>query len=78
MRMTKSILTFLILCFTSALVHAQNIQDIDFKKIKVDQLTDQQIQRIYEGAQSRNLSIDQAVEAAIKLVTERSGQQPKP
>ena len=24
------------------------------------------------------MSIDQAVEAAIKLVTERSGQQPKP
>src|SRR5699024_96923 len=64
MRLTKGILTFIVLCFTAGLVHAQNLSDIDFKSIRVDQLTDQQIQRIYDGAKARNLSIDQTVQMA--------------
>lgn len=65
MRLTKSILTILLVCVAVSLANAQSISDIDFKNIRVDDLTDQQIQRIYEGAQSRNLSIDQAVQIAV-------------
>ncbi|SMO80608.1 protein involved in polysaccharide export, contains SLBB domain of the beta-grasp fold [Fodinibius sediminis] len=55
----------LLVCMAVSLAHAQNISDIDFKNIRVDDLSDQQIQRIYEGAQARNLSIDQAVQMAV-------------
>ncbi|SHE65787.1 protein involved in polysaccharide export, contains SLBB domain of the beta-grasp fold [Fodinibius roseus] len=65
MRLTKSILTILLVCFAVSLANAQNISDIDFKNIRVDDLSDQQIQRIYDAAQSRNLSIDQAVQMAV-------------
>ncbi|WP_142715379.1 SLBB domain-containing protein [Fodinibius sediminis] len=65
MRLIKSILPMLLVCMAVSLAHAQNISDIDFKNIRVDDLSDQQIQRIYEGAQARNLSIDQAVQMAV-------------
>ncbi|WP_372637353.1 SLBB domain-containing protein [Fodinibius sp.] len=65
MRLTKSILTILLVCVAVSLANAQNISDIDFKNIRVDDLSDQQIQQIYDGAQSRNLSIDQTVQMAV-------------
>src|SRR5699024_10679399 len=65
MRLTKSILLCTVLCLSAITLHAQSISDIDFKNIRVDELSDQQIQRIYKGAQSRNLSIDQAVNMAV-------------
>ncbi|MCW9706036.1 SLBB domain-containing protein [Fodinibius salsisoli] len=66
MRLTKGLLPLLLLCFAT-LVQAQNqsLSDIDFKSIRVDQLSDQQIQRIYDAAQARSLSIDQAVQLAV-------------
>src|SRR5690625_4852111 len=65
MRLTKSILTVLLMCVAVSLANAQNISDIDFQSIEVDNLTDEQIQRIYQGAQSRNLSIDQTIQMAV-------------
>jgi protein involved in polysaccharide export with SLBB domain len=66
MRLTKGLLTLLFLCLTT-LAHAQgqSLSDIDFESIRVDQLPDQQIQRIYDAADSRGLSIDQAVQLAV-------------
>lgn len=65
MRLTKGILTILLMCVAVSLANAQNISDVDFKTIRVDELSDQQIQRIYDAAQARNLSIDETVQMAV-------------
>ena len=54
-------LLFFSLIFSFTLL-AQDISSIDFKNLKADDLSDQQIQQIYERAQSQGLSI-QEVEA---------------
>ena len=69
MRLTKSILSILLLCLTATLAHAQvqapsSLSDIDFKTIKVDQLSDAQIQRIYTAMKDRGLTVDQAIQLA--------------
>lgn len=64
MRFIKGLLPLFLLCFAS-LASAQSLSNIDFKSIRVDELSDQQIQRIYQGAQARNLSIDQVVQMAV-------------
>jgi len=63
MRLLKSFLIILLLGMTSVL-SAQNLQDIDFENIRVDNLSDQQIRQIYEEARSRNLSIEQVQQLA--------------
>ncbi|GAA5520569.1 SLBB domain-containing protein [Aliifodinibius salicampi] len=64
MRLTKSLLTILFLCIAVS-ASAQSLSDIDFKSVRVSELSDQQIQRIYSGAQSRGLSIDETVQLAV-------------
>lgn len=64
MRLTKSLLTILFLCIAVS-ANAQSLSDIDFKTVRISELSDQQIQRIYDGAQSRGLSIDETVQLAV-------------
>ncbi len=64
MRLIKT--TFVILfLFLAATVSAQNTQDIDFRNVNVQDLSDQQIQQIYQEAQARGLSVDQTVQLAV-------------
>lgn len=62
--MIQSVFVILFLCVCS-IASAQNINDIDFKSINVDNLSEQQIQRIKQEAQSRGLSSDQVVQLAV-------------
>ncbi|MDZ7714587.1 MAG: SLBB domain-containing protein [Balneolaceae bacterium] len=64
MRLLKSTLLIIFLGLTSVL-SAQNIQDMNFENIRVDQLSEQQIQKINEEAQARDLSIEQIQQLAV-------------
>lgn len=48
------------------LVSAQSILDRDLTDIEIDNLTEQQIQKIYEEAQSRGLSVNQVTQLAVQ------------
>lgn len=61
----KSLLTALFLIGLTAAASAQNITDIDFKNIKVDNLSEQQIQQIKAEAESRGLSTNEVVQLAV-------------
>ncbi len=64
MRLIKT--TFVIFfLFLTATVSAQNTQDIDFRTVNVQELSDQQIQQLYNEAQARGLSVDQTVQLAV-------------
>ncbi len=56
---------FLLFLAASITVQAQNIGDIDLENIEVESLSDQQIQRLYQEAQARNLSPDDVAQLAI-------------
>ncbi len=64
MRLISSLFVILLLCMATA-VSAQNLSDIDFQNINVDDLSNEEIQRISEEAQSRNLSIEQVTQLAV-------------
>lgn len=64
--MTKHIKLFLIFFFwgISSLVSAQNLGGVDFASLKVDELSDEQVERIVQEIESRGLTIQQAVQVA--------------
>lgn len=64
MRLYKS---FFVLFFLSlaTVVSAQDISSIDFQSLNIDNLSDQQIQQVYQQAQERGLSISQITQLAI-------------
>lgn len=64
MRLLQSLICILLLCLATA-ASAQNLSDIDFQTVNVDDLSEQQIQRIHEEAQSRNMSIEQVTQLAV-------------
>lgn len=60
--MIRSLLTLIIFFSLSFTLLAQDISSVDFKNLKAEDLSDQQIQQIYERAQAQGMSI-QEVEA---------------
>lgn len=64
MRLIQSVFITLLVCISS-IAAAQNINDIDFQSINVDNLSEQQIQQIRQEASARGLSNDQVVQLAI-------------
>lgn len=64
MRLFKSLLVFFFVSLTTV-ASAQNLSNIDFQSIRVDELSNQQIQQIYKEAQARGLSIDQVAQFAV-------------
>lgn len=71
MRLIQSILLVFFLGLTF-IASAQNIQDIDFSSIQVDQLSDQQVQRIAQEIESRGLSMTQFAQLAVAQGMPRS------
>lgn len=63
MRLIKNFLVILLVSLAAA-ASAQDISNIDFQQINVDELGDQQIQQIYEEANARGLTIDQITQVA--------------
>lgn len=61
----KSLLTVLFLIGLTVAASAQSITDIDFKNIKVENLSEQQIQQIKAEADSRGLSTNEVVQLAV-------------
>ena len=72
--MKKHIKLFLILFFLSisSVVSAQNLGNVDFASLKVDELSDEQIEQIAQEIQSRGLTIQQAVQVAVAQGMPRS------
>ena len=64
MRLIQSVFVLLFLCICS-IASAQNLNDIDFRSINVDNLSDQQIQQIRQEAEARGLTIDQITQLAV-------------
>jgi len=64
MRLIQSVFVLLFLCICSV-ASAQNINDIDFQNINVDNLSEEQIQQIRQEAETRGLTIDQVAQLAI-------------
>lgn len=64
MRLIQSILVFFFLGL-SIVASAQDISNIDFSSIKVDQLSDQQIQRIAQEIEKRGISMSQFTQLAV-------------
>lgn len=61
----KSLFTIILLLAISAVASAQSISDIDFKNIKVDNLSQQQIQQLKAEADNRGLSNNEVVQLAV-------------
>ena len=74
MDLTKYKFGFLLLLFfgCALIASAQSISDIDFASLEVDQLSDQQIQRIAQAIEQRGLSTDQAMQLAVAQGLPRS------
>lgn len=64
MRLLKSSFVFFFLLIT-ATVSAQNLSNMDFQNMNVDNLSDQQLRQMYQQLQSRGISINQAVQMAV-------------
>lgn len=64
MRFISSLLIGLLIGIVQV-VSAQNISNIDFASINVDNLSNQQIQQIYQEAQARGMSISNVVNLAV-------------
>ncbi len=71
MRLIQGFLLVFFLGLT-VIASAQNIQNIDFSAIKVDQLSDQQIQRIAREIESRGITMTQFAELAVAQGMPRS------
>ncbi|MEL7834112.1 SLBB domain-containing protein [Fodinibius sp. Rm-B-1B1-1] len=61
----KSLLTIAFLTVLTIAASGQSITDIDFEKIKVDNLSEQQIQQLKAEAESRGLSTNEIVQLAV-------------
>ncbi|WP_445665896.1 SLBB domain-containing protein [Fodinibius sp. AD559] len=61
----KSLLTIVFLTVLTIAASGQSITDIDFENIKVDNLSEQQIQQIKAEAESRGLSTNEVVQLAV-------------
>lgn len=64
MRLIQSVFVLLFLCICT-IASAQDINNIDFQSINVDNLSEQQIQQIRQEAEARGLSNDQVVQLAV-------------
>lgn len=62
----KSSFLFLFIFGFSLMASAQNISDIDFRNLDVDNLSEQQVQKIYNEAQDRGLSNNQVAQLAVQ------------
>lgn len=71
MQIKRAALFIFFLGFTVA-VSAQSLSNIDFKSVKVENLSEQQIQKIKAEAQSRGLSINQVAQLAVAQGMPRS------
>lgn len=58
-------LFFIFLAFSSVTVMSQDIGNIDFSSIRVDELSDAQIRQIWERAREENMSIEQVQALAL-------------
>lgn len=65
MRLIQSLFVILLLCLATAAT-AQDISSIDFQTANVDNLSDQQVNRMYQAAQARGLSVEQTVQLAVQ------------
>jgi protein involved in polysaccharide export with SLBB domain len=65
MRLIKTTFVIFFLLLAATASAQQNLQDIDFQNMNVENLSDQQIRQIYEESQARGLSIDQTVQLAV-------------
>ena len=71
MKFKFSLLFLAFLSFT-ILASAQSIENIDFENINVDNLTEQQIQRLNDAAKDRGLSANQLAQLAVQRGMPRS------
>ncbi len=68
----KQNLFLLLLLTVPAITYAQNISEIDFENLDVEDLTEQQIQKLYAEAQARGLSPDDIARLAVMRGMPRS------
>lgn len=61
----EKILTIVVLLFVSTTVYAQSIGDIDFRNLKADELTDEQVLDFYARAQAQGLSLQDLERLAV-------------
>jgi len=61
----RFLLILLIFSAFSLLAHSQDVNSIDFENLRADQLSDQQIERLWEAAQERGLSLNELEKLAI-------------
>ncbi|MDZ7773793.1 MAG: SLBB domain-containing protein [Balneolaceae bacterium] len=65
MRLIQSFFVIFLLSLATVAT-AQNLGDINFQTTNIDNLSEQQISRIYQASQARGLSVEQTVQLAVQ------------